>query len=275
MAQSTSSTPAPAARASSATNVKGVTVTGTPPPVRSSIDRRSYDITKDLNATTGTVADVLRSVPALSVDLQGTVSIRGDSNVVIMVDGKPSTLFQGPGRAQALQSMPADEYERVEVITNPSAAFSPEGTGGIVNLISKKTRKPGRSGSVRVNADPTGRWNAGVSASQKTDKLTLSVNGGVRRDLQAPTTVEMRDGFATPTEPAFTSVTTTDAPSRRDSWTPWSLRRRRLRPQCIDAYQRLAAIHRHRQPHLVRHPDDRTRSVRRLGSDPGSLRSHP
>jgi outer membrane receptor protein involved in Fe transport len=188
--------------------VKGVTVTATPPPVRSSIDRRSYDITKDLNATTGTVADMLRSVPALSVDLQGNVSIRGDSNVVIMVDGKPSTLFQGPGRTQALQSLPADEYERVEVITNPSAAFSPEGTGGIVNLISKKTRKPGRSGTIRANADPTGRWNAGVSASQKTDKLTLTMSAGVRRDLYVDDTVETRDGFVTPTTPAFTSLAT-------------------------------------------------------------------
>src|SRR5271154_6613093 len=66
-------------------SVQGLTVTATPPPVRSSIDRRSYDISKDLNATSGTVADMLRSVPALSVDLQGTVSIRGDSNVVIMI----------------------------------------------------------------------------------------------------------------------------------------------------------------------------------------------
>ena len=211
-AQATAPSPAAPAAASPAptppNNVKGLTVTATPSPVRSSIDRRSYDISKDLNATTGTVADMLRSVPALSVDLQGTVSIRGDSNVVIMVDGKPSTLFQGPGRAQALQSLPADEYERVEVMTNPSAAFSPEGTGGIVNLISKKTRKPGRSGTIRVNADPTGRWNGGISASQKTDKLTLTMSAGARRDLYVDDTVETRDGFATPTTPAFTSLAT-------------------------------------------------------------------
>jgi outer membrane receptor protein involved in Fe transport len=212
----TAASPAPAnptpTAPSASSGVKGLTVTATPPPVRSSIDRRSYDISKDLNATTGTVADMLRSVPALSVDLQGTVSIRGDSNVVIMVDGKPSSLFQGPGRAQALQSLPADEYERVEVMTNPSAAFSPEGTAGIVNLISKKTRKPGRSGTVRANADPTGRWNAGLSASQKTDKLTLTMSAGVRRDLYVDDTVETRDGFATPATPAFTSVATGRTP---------------------------------------------------------------
>jgi outer membrane receptor protein involved in Fe transport len=198
--------------------VKGVTVTGTTPPVRSSIDRRSYDITKDLNATTGTLADVLRSVPALSVDLQGNVSIRGDSNVTILVDGKPSTLFSGPGRSLALQSLPADDFERVEVITNPSAAFSPEGTGGIVNLISKKTRKPGRNGSIRANADLTGRWNAGLTASQKTDKLTLSLTAGVRRERSSPDSTETRDGVATPSAPAFSSLTTTRAVDSRLAW---------------------------------------------------------
>lgn len=214
----TSSPATPQTQSGSPSTVKSLTVTGTPPPVRSSIDRRSYDITKDLNATTGTVADVLRNVPALSVDVQGNLSIRGDSNVVIMVDGKPSSLFQGPGRAQALQSLPADEFERVEVITNPSAAFSPEGTGGIVNLISKKTRKPGRSGTVRANVDATGRWNAGVSASQKTNKLTLSLNAGVRRDLYSNDTVEMRDGLAAPGVAPFTSLASASASGWVYSW---------------------------------------------------------
>jgi outer membrane receptor for ferrienterochelin and colicin len=193
-------------------------VTGAAPAVRSSIDRRSYDITKDLNATTGTVADVLRNVPSLSVDLQGNVSIRGDSNVTIMVDGKPSSLFQGPGRAQSLQSLPADEYERVEVITNPSAAFSPEGTGGIVNLISKKTRKPGRSGSIRANADVTGRWNTALIASQKTDKLTLSLSAGVRRDRSPSDSVESRTIAAEPDTPASSSLATSVLADNRDSW---------------------------------------------------------
>ena len=89
-----------------------------------------------------------------------------------LVDGKPSGMFKGVGFGQVLLSIPADQYERVEVMTNPSAAYSPEGSGGIINLITKKTRKAGASGSIRANQGTRGRWSASANAAYKGDKLS-------------------------------------------------------------------------------------------------------
>src|ERR1700683_4658528 len=123
---------------SKAPTASGVTVQGKAPDYRSSIDRRSYNLTNDLATANGSLADALRNVPTLDVDPQGNLSIRGDANVTILIDGQPAPAFNGPNRGALLQQLPANQYERVEVMTNPSAAFRPEGTGGLVNLISRK-----------------------------------------------------------------------------------------------------------------------------------------
>ena len=102
--------------------VEGIVVSGQANEIRSSIDSTSYSLAKDLQATTGTLADALRNVPSVDVDPQGNVSLRGDSNVTILVDGRPSGMLSGDGRAQAILSLPADQYSRIEVMTNPSAA---------------------------------------------------------------------------------------------------------------------------------------------------------
>jgi outer membrane cobalamin receptor len=116
-----------------ATPVKPVTVAGKAPDYRRYIDRRSYSLAADLHATNGSIGDALRDVPSIDIDPQGNISVRGDSSVTILVDGQPSALFQGQSRADALRTLPADQYERVEVITNPSAAFKPDRTGGTIS----------------------------------------------------------------------------------------------------------------------------------------------
>jgi outer membrane receptor protein involved in Fe transport len=205
--------PAKAAQAGPAApppkSVGEVVVTGGAPDVRTSIDRTSYDVAKDLQTTTGSISDALRSVPSVEVDVQGNLSLRGDPNVTIMIDGKPSGMFRGEGRAAALQSLAADQIERVEVITNPSAAFNPEGSAGAINLITKKTRKPGYSGSVRANYGSEGRSNAGVSGAYNSRKLTLSGDASYRSDPQKFTSIDRREVFD-PASGAF-------LPSRGDS----------------------------------------------------------
>lgn len=172
----------PAEKPAPGATVGEITVQGTAPPVRTSIDRNSYSVANDLQATTGSISDALRNVPSLEVDVQGNVALRGDTNVTILIDGKPSGMFQGDNRAQALQSLPADQIDRVEVITNPSAAFDPNGSGGIINLVTKKSRKPGANGSLRANVGSQGRQNAGISASYRSGKLTLSGDASYRHD---------------------------------------------------------------------------------------------
>ncbi|MBI1686867.1 TonB-dependent receptor domain-containing protein [Caulobacter hibisci] len=176
--------PAPAAKTPGPPAVEGVTVTGDSTAMRSSIDRRSYSVANDLTARTGSIADALRNIPSVEVDVQGNVSLRGDANVTILIDGKPSGMFNGDGRGDALQAMPADQIDRVEVMTNPSAAFRPDGTAGIINLVTKKTRKPGGTGTLRLNASPDGRYNGGVSGNYVNGKLTLSGDVGLRHEQQ-------------------------------------------------------------------------------------------
>jgi outer membrane receptor protein involved in Fe transport len=181
-AQTPANVPAKAPAKPAAGTVEGVTVTGTAPPLRTAIDRKSYSVTNDLQATTGSISDALRNVPSVEVDLQGNVSLRGDQNVTIMIDGKPSGMFRGEGKGQALQSLPADQIERVEVITNPSAEFKPEGTGGIINLITKKSHKAGVTGSVRANIGTSSRGNGGISGAYAGRAFTLSGDASYRRD---------------------------------------------------------------------------------------------
>ncbi|HJV42364.1 TonB-dependent receptor domain-containing protein [Caulobacter sp.] len=197
--------PAPAKK-DQPNQVQGVTITApSSQDIKTSIDRRSYSLGKDLQATTGSVADVLRNVPSVQVDVQGNVSLRGDSNVTIMIDGKPSGMFKGENRGQVLQQIPASQFERVEVMTNPSAAFSPEGTAGIINLITKQQRGVGTTGSVRVNAGTEGRKNASVSLARNTKRLTLSADGGWRRDKAKGEIVDDRERLDTATGKYATS----------------------------------------------------------------------
>ena len=158
-----------------------VTVVAAKPAYRSTIDRRSYSIANDLQQSTGSLADVLRSVPAVQVDMDGNVSLRGDPSVTILVDGKPSALFSGPGRAQALQSISPGQYDRVEVMTNPPAGVTAEGTGGVINLISKAPPKagapPSLSGSVKATVGTGDRYDVGADGVYTAHGLSL--NGGV------------------------------------------------------------------------------------------------
>ncbi|MDB5462060.1 MAG: TonB-dependent receptor [Phenylobacterium sp.] len=177
--------PAPAPTSKPAGHTVGeVVVTGQAPAVQTSIDRRSYSVSGDLQAQSGPISDALRNLPSVEVDVQGNVSLRGDPNVTILIDGKPSSLFTGDNKAQALQSMPADSIERVEVITNPSAEFRADGSAGIINLITKQARGAGRTGSLRLTAGEGDRYAAGASGGYNSNKLTAAADVGMRQDTQ-------------------------------------------------------------------------------------------
>ena len=115
-----------------------VTVTGQRAAVVNRVDRKVYRIDQDLQATTGSAGDVLRDLPSVEVDADGNISLRGDSSVTVLIDGKPVSQMQGANRAAALQSIPAGDIEQVEVVTAPSAEFKPDGSGGIINIVTRK-----------------------------------------------------------------------------------------------------------------------------------------
>ncbi|HST92363.1 MAG TPA: TonB-dependent receptor [Brevundimonas sp.] len=196
--------------------VGDVVVSGRASDVRSSIDSTSYSLANDLQAANGTLAEALRNVPSVEVDPDGNVSLRGDANVTILVDGRPSAVLSGPNRGTAVLQLPADRYARIEVMTNPSAAYSPEGSGGVINLITKPVSAGASAtpqgvqttGSVRLNAGGDGRWNGGLSGSWQKDKLTLTGDLNARRDafdIEFDTLREQLD----PVSGAVVSTTTT------------------------------------------------------------------
>ncbi|MEH6665257.1 MAG: outer membrane beta-barrel family protein [Brevundimonas sp.] len=203
---------APPAGDEDPTTVEEVVVTTDPAAVRTSIDSISYSLANDLQATTGSLADALRNIPSVDVDPEGGVSLRGDPNVTILVDGRPSGILAGPGRGQALLQLPADQYARIEVMTNPSAAYSPEGSGGVINLITRPTapRAGAQStGSARLNVGDDGRWNAGLSGSRQKDDLTLSGDLSYRADPNTFSFLRTREQLD-PATGDVASATTTD-----------------------------------------------------------------
>ena len=169
---------------SSATNgrtkdIEGVTITATAvKPYRVELDKKVYDPSSDLLSKGGNLQDVLANVPSVDVDTDGTVSMRGNSNVKFLINGKPSALLgidSGPG---GLQSIPADQIERIEVITNPSSKFEASGTAGILNIILKKTKGMGFNGSVTGSLGYLPSTNLNTNLSWKKGNWTWFLNGG-------------------------------------------------------------------------------------------------
>jgi len=181
--------------------VGDVVVTGSADTTRTSIDSTSYSLANDVQAATGTLADALRNVPSVEVDSDGNVSLRGDANVTILVDGRPSSQFNGASRGQLVLQLPADRYARVEVMTNPSAAYTPEGSGGVINLITKPTTvRPNATttGSVRANVGDGERYNIGGNIAYVNGNTTVSGDAGFRHETYVTEVDRLRERLDTP-----------------------------------------------------------------------------
>jgi len=147
------------------------------------IDRQVYDVKSDVNASNGSAADALGNVPSVAVDPDGTVSLRGSTNVQILVDGKPSAMLQGENRGSALQAMPAEDIDSVEVINNPGAEFGNEGGGGpILNLVMKRNRRAGGFGAANANVGTAGRHNAALNGAYNSGLWGFQGGVNVRKD---------------------------------------------------------------------------------------------
>ena len=125
----------------------------------------------------GTVSDVLDNVPSVTVDPDGTIALRGNENVRILIDGKPSGLA-GINIADALKLLPADAVEKVEVITNPSARYDAEGSGGIINIVLRKGKAQGINGSVVLSAGDPEAYGASSNLNFRSDNFNLFSNFG-------------------------------------------------------------------------------------------------
>ncbi len=159
--------------------IQGVVITAAATkPYKVELDKRTYDPSQDIVSKGGNLQDVLSNVPSVSVDTDGTVSMRGSSNVKFLINGKPSALLGIDDGANALQSIPADQIDRIEVITNPSSKFEASGTSGILNIILKKNKKIGFNGSVIGTLGYLPRTALNTNLSWRKNNWTWFLNGG-------------------------------------------------------------------------------------------------
>ncbi len=142
------------------------------------LDKKIYTIGKDLTTQGGTVTDALQNIPSVSVDVEGGISLRGNENVRILINGKPSAMA-GFDDTNIFQQLPADAIEKVEVITSPSARYDAEGTAGILNIILKKEKTLGLNGSVQATVGIPTNNSISTNLNLRSDKFNIFNNTGV------------------------------------------------------------------------------------------------
>ena len=141
------------------------------------LDKKIYNVGKDLTVRGGSVSDVLDNVPSVSVDLEGNVALRGNKNVRILINGKPSGLV-GLNSTDALRQLPADAIEKVEIITSPSARYDAEGTAGILNIILRRSKLLGLNGAIIINAGHPDQLGSSGNINYRTGNVNIFNTSG-------------------------------------------------------------------------------------------------
>lgn len=156
------------------------------------LDKRVFNVGKDLSTTGASALEVLNNVPSVNVNIEGQISLRGSQGVQVLINGKPSILASDENNA--LGTITADMIDRVEVITNPSAKYDAEGTSGIINIVLKKEEEKGLNGSISVNTGAPNNHSIGVSLNRRTEKFNLFTQlGAGYRELPNEITVRNTD----------------------------------------------------------------------------------
>lgn len=156
-----------------------VVVEGIRSQMRFELDKKVFSVDANVTAAGQSASELLESIPSVEVDQDGEVSLRGNSSVTIWINGKESGLT-ADNRAQILEQIPAETIDKIEVITNPSAKYSPEGTAGIINIVLKKNRKAGYYGSAEISGNSRGGGNAGVNVNLNSSKVDAFAGVGFR-----------------------------------------------------------------------------------------------
>jgi outer membrane receptor protein involved in Fe transport len=174
-----------------ATALQGVEITAERDLMLANLDKRVINVDKDLTGIGGTAIDIMQNIPSVTVDIEGNVQLRGSGNVLILIDGRPTGL-QDLNSSDILQQIPANTIERVEVITNPSVRYDPDGTSGIINIVLKKRALEGFNGQVQANYGFNDRFNGGVNLNLRTEKFNFYGSYDTRMNLFKSTSSMLR-----------------------------------------------------------------------------------
>jgi outer membrane cobalamin receptor len=140
-------------------------------PISYEIDKKVINVSEQFTSLSGNAVDVLENVPSITVDIEGNVSLRGSGSFRVLVDGRPTIMEAN----EILQQMPASSIENIEIITNPSAKFDPEGTAGIINLVLKKNKNLGLSGLAEINSGLRDKYGGQLLGDYKTEDLNFTL----------------------------------------------------------------------------------------------------
>ncbi len=200
--------------AASITNLKDVTITGEKADFVNSIDRKVYNMDKNIVNTGGTVTDVLQNIPSVNVDIDGNVALRGSQNVTILIDGKPSGLLGGDRKA-ILQQLPAGAVDQIEIITNPSAKFDADGMAGIINIKTKKDKMKGMNGNLSVGVGTNDKYNIGIGGNDRSPRMNLYGNYNYRHETRSNTGESTQFNYF-PSQSAFYYSTNSHSNNKSD-----------------------------------------------------------
>ena len=160
-----------------------IEVEGDRPMFTQTVEKKIFNVEQNTLSTGGSALDVLRQVPGVDVDIDGTISVRGNSNVNILLDGKPSSMTSGDSE-MFLENIPAGNIRDVELLTNPSAKYDPEGMAGIINIVLKENKFAGLNGNVRSGISTNKGYNASGQINFRNEKMNIYVNSGYRNDVR-------------------------------------------------------------------------------------------
>lgn len=170
--------------AESTKSLEDIEVIGQKSTFVNSIDRKIFNVGQDLMSKSGSVSDLMMNIPSVQVDVEGNVSLRGSENVTILIDGRPSAMMN-MNKAAVLQQMSANTIEKIEIITNPSAKFKPDGTAGIINIVLKKDKSLGFNGNLTANIGNMDRQNFNIMGNFNPGKLNIFGSFGIRHDSRS------------------------------------------------------------------------------------------
>ncbi|MEI6575823.1 MAG: outer membrane beta-barrel family protein [Bacteroidota bacterium] len=190
---------------SASTGLQSVTITGQKSTMEFTLDKKVVNVEKDITSMGGTALDVLKNIPSVTVDIDNTLSLRGSGNVTVLIDGRPSGIT-----GTNLEQIAASSIETVELITNPSARYNPEGMSGIINIKLRKKKDLGLNGIVTLNAGTGDKYNGSVNLNYNVKKFNFFVSDDLRFDH--------RTGYGKMTRSTFYNDSTSVTKQNSTNW---------------------------------------------------------